>query len=117
VSTLKPFTDPRLPQIIDEAKYGVITLENHLASGGLGSAVSELISDRGIGKKLIRLGLQDTYAHGASKQYLMNKYGLDAAALIGAAEKLVNHKLCIDESNLAMIRLETANPDAKAEAL
>jgi transketolase len=117
VSTLKPFTDPRVPQIINDAKYGVITLENHLASGGLGSAVSELISDRGIGKRLIRLGLQDTYAHGASKPYLMKKYGLDAAALIGAVEKLVNQKFCIDENNLAQIRLETANPDAKAEAL
>jgi transketolase len=117
VSTLKPFTDPRIPLLIDGAKYGVITLENHLASGGLGSAVSELISDQGIGKRLIRLGLQDTYAHGASRPYLMKKYGLDAVALIGAAEKLTGQKFCINEDSLAAIRLETINPEAKVEDL
>lgn len=117
VSTLKPFTDPRIPQIIDGAKYGVITLENHLASGGLGSAVSELISDNGIGKRLIRLGLQDTYAHGASKPYLMKKYGLDAVALIGAAEKLTGQKFHIDGDLLSAIEIAPANPEAKAEAL
>ncbi|MDR0709764.1 MAG: transketolase [Spirochaetaceae bacterium] len=117
VSTLKPFSDSRIPRIIDGVKYGVITLENHLASGGLGSAVSELISDRGIGKRLIRLGLQDTYAHGASKPYLMKKYGLDAIALVGAAEKLTGQKFCVNEDTFASIRLETANPEAKAEAL
>jgi transketolase len=117
VSTLKPFTDPRIPQIIDGAKYGVITLENHLASGGLGSAVSELISDNGIGKRLIRLGLQDTYAHGASKPYLMKKYGLDAVALIGAAEKLTGQKFHIDGDLLSAIEIAPADPEAKAEAL
>jgi transketolase len=117
VSTIKPFTDPQVLQAIEGAKYGVVTMENHLASGGLGGAVSELMTDHGIGKKLIRLGLQDTYAHGASKSYLMKKYGLDAAALLGAVERLTERRFGISEDDLAAVRVETANPAAKAEAL
>ena len=117
VSTIKPFTDPGILKAINEAKYGVITMENHMASGGLGGAVSELMTDEGIGKKLIRLGLQDTYAHGASKAYLMKKYGLDAAALISAVEKLTGQKFNIDEGELAAVRIETVNSNAKAEGL
>jgi transketolase len=117
VSTIKPFTDPWIFHAINEVKYGVITLENHLASGGLGGAVSELMTDKGTNKKLIRLGLQDTYAHGASKPYLMKKYGLDAAALIHAVEKLTGKQFNINEEELAEVRIETANSDAKVEAL
>jgi transketolase len=117
VSTIKPFTDPRIRAALEKSKFGVITLENHLASGGLGGAVSELITDNGLGKKLIRLGLQDTYAHGASKGYLMKKYGLDATALIAAAEKLSGSKFGIKEGDLAEIRIEAVHSAAKAEAL
>lgn len=117
VSTIKPFTDPRLLQAISEAKYGIVTLENHLASGGLGGAVSELMTDNGIGKKLIRLGLRDTYAHGASKPYLMKKYGLDAAALVSALENLSGQQFGIREEELAAVRIETVHSGAKAEAL
>ena len=117
VSTIKPFTDPTILQVINEAKFGVITMENHLASGGLGGAVSELMTDKGIGKKLIRLGLQDTYAHGASKPYLMKKYGLDATALIDAVEKLTGQQFNISAEELAAIRIEIVNSNAKAEGL
>ena len=117
VSTLKPFTDPQILTAINKAAYGVITLENHLSSGGLGSAVSELMTDNGIGKKLIRLGLQDTYAHGASRPYLMKKYGLDATALIGAVEQLIGQRFKIDEGELAAVRVEPVHSGAKAEAL
>jgi transketolase len=117
VSTIKPFTDPNILQAINEAKFGVITMENHLASGGLGGAVSELMTDEGIGKKLIRLGLQDTYAHGASKPYLMKKYGLDASALIAAVGKLTGQQFSINAGELAAVRIEAVNSNAKAEGL
>jgi transketolase len=117
VSTIKPFTDPQILEALEKNRYGVITMENHLASGGVGGAVSELITDHGLGKKLIRLGLQDTYAHGASKGYLMKKYGLDATALIGAAEKLRGEKFGIKPEDLAALRIEAVHSAAKAEAL
>ncbi|MSY00535.1 MAG: transketolase, partial [Actinobacteria bacterium] len=41
VSTMKPFTDPRIIAALKTAKSGVITMENHSIIGGLGSAVAE----------------------------------------------------------------------------
>ena len=52
-----------------------VTLENHVTEGGVGSLVAETMADAGIGKRLVRLGLKDTYAHGGSRAYLMRYYG------------------------------------------
>ena len=41
-------------------RYGVITMENHSVIGGLGSAAAEAMADAGAGRRLVRLGLQDT---------------------------------------------------------
>ncbi len=98
VSTLKPFDDAQLLEQIDSTRYGAISIENHSIIGGLGSALAEQLAEQGLGKRLIRLGLRDTYAHGASKSYLMREYGLDAAALVRAAETLVGESLGIDEA-------------------
>jgi len=117
VSTHKPFTDPQLLEAASQSKYGVITLENHTIIGGLGTEIAEIMAEAGLGKKLIRLGLKDTYAHGASKPYLMREYKLDALALVEAIEKLLGASFNITENDLAAVRLEAVHSDAKAEAL
>ena len=117
VSTHKPFGDPILHDAIRRARHGVITLENHVVTGGLGSATAEYIADHGIGTRLVRLGLQDTYAHGASKPYLMREYRLDAVALTDAIEQLVGRRLGISEADLNAVRLDAVHSAAKAEAL
>jgi len=61
VSTLKPFTDPRILEAVSSAR-GVITMENHSVIGGLGSAVAEVMAEHGIGKRLVRIGVQDRYS-------------------------------------------------------
>jgi transketolase len=96
---------------------GVISMENHTIVGGLGSAVAEVMAENGIPKKLTRIGLQDTFAHGASRQYLMREYGLDALALVQAVERMVGHDLDITETDLQAVRLEAVHSAAKAEAL
>lgn len=117
VSTLKPFTDPTVLEAVQKAKYGVITMENHTVVGGLGSAVAEVMAEAGVGKRLVRMGIPDTFAHGASRQYLMRQYGLDAMALVGKIERLLNASYGIVESDLAAVRLTAVHSDAKAEAL
>ena len=106
VSTIRPFTDPQIAEALKKVKYGAITFENHLTIGGLGSAVSEVIAENGLGTKLLRLGIQDQFPHGASKMYLMKKYGLDAEALIRGVEKMLNTDLGITEDMLEEIRYE-----------
>ncbi len=78
---------------------------------------AEALADAGLGKKLIRLGLQDTYAHGGSRPYLMNYYGLDAIALVRGIERLMGIETGIDESALEAVRVEAVHSSVKAEAL
>ena len=117
ISTLKPFNDPTVLEAAAQAKYGVITLENHTIMGGLGSIVAEVMAEAGLGKKLIRLGIKDIYAHGASRPYLMKEYEIDAVAVVGAVEKLLGKPLGITENQLTAVRLEAVHSEAKAEAL
>jgi transketolase len=117
VSTYKPFTDPAILEALQRARHGVVTLENHTIVGGLGSAVAEVMAEHGIGKRLVRLGLRDTYAHGASKAYLMRTYGLDAMALVRAVEELTGRNTSLTDQDLAKVRLEPVHSEAKAEAL
>lgn len=44
VSTLKPFIDPTVLEAVAQARHGAITVENHTIMGGLGTAVSEVLS-------------------------------------------------------------------------
>ncbi len=117
VSTLKPFDDPAVVAALGQARRGVITMENHTVTGGLGTCVAEVMAELGIGTKLVRLGIPDTFMHGASKPFLMEKYGLDAFALVRRVEILLGTPLGITRQDLAAIRLEPTHSDAKAEAL
>ena len=104
VSTLKPFTDPQVVEACRKAKHGVVTIENGTVIGGLGSAVADVMAENGIGKRLVKVGLNDTYAHGASKMYLLKKYQMGAMDLIGAVEKLMDKDLGIQEQDMEDIR-------------
>ncbi len=116
-ATLKPFARQQFLEALAPIRYGIVTLENHTVIGGLGSIVAEILAEEGIAKKLIRLGLQDTFAQGASRPYLMKKYGLDAMALVQAIEQLLQHQMGITEAQLQAVRLENVHHEAKAEAL
>ncbi len=117
VSTLKPFADPAILESISKTRYGVITMENHTVIGGLGSAVAELMAEAGSGRTLIRIGIPDQFAHGASQHYLMREYGLDALALVKTVERLVGMELFIDDGELTAVRVNPVHSEAKAEAL
>jgi transketolase len=117
ISTLKPFDDPAVLEACASPRLGVITMENHTIIGGLGSAVAEVMADHGVGKKLVRIGLKDTFVHGASRPYLMREYGLDALALVRSIEQFLGADLHIAEEDLQAVRLQAVHSDAKAEAL
>lgn len=117
VSTLKPFTDPTVLDALRAARSGVVTMENHLVTGGLGSAVAEVMAEDGVGVPLRRIGLRDTYAHGASQAHLLAEYRMDAAALVAAVEDLLDRPLHIGADDLALVRAAAVHSDAKVEAL
>jgi transketolase len=117
VSTLKPFTDPLILEAIEGCRTGVITIENHSIVGGLGSAVAEAMATSGVSRRLIRLGLKDTYAHGGSRDYLLDHYGISARHLIAAVEELVGERLGIHPDSLTAAELPPVGAESKAEAL
>jgi len=117
ISTLKPFNDRTVMKALDGSKHGVITMENHTIVGGLGSIIAEQMAEAGMDRKLVRIGLRDIYAHGASKNYLMKKYRMDAMALIAEAEALIGRKFNISEDELKETYIAAVHSTAKAEAL
>ena len=117
IHTVKPFDANALLDHIGSVKHGVVVLENHVREGGIGSLVAETMADAGTGKRLVRLGLRDTYAHGGSRAYLMRFYGLDALALVGGIEDLMEEDFDITEDDLVTARVEAVHSLAKAEGL
>ncbi len=117
ISTLKPFDDRSVLDAIAKSRFGVITMENHTIVGGLGSIIAEKMAGAGMDKKLVRIGLRDTYAHGASRNYLFRKYGMDALALIREVEAMVGRQFNISVNELAAARITAVHSTAKAEAL
>lgn len=117
LNTLKPFDAAQIVEHAASVRHGVITLENHVITGGIGSMVAEALAEAGLARRLVRLGLQDTYAHGGSRSYLMQYYGMDALALVRAVERLTGEATGIDEGALAAARVDAVHSAAKAEAL
>jgi transketolase len=115
--TIKPFDAAALLDHIGSVKHGVVTLENHVTEGGVGSLVAETMADAGIGKRLIRLGLKDSFAHGGSRPYLMRYYGLDALALVRGIADLTGAAFDVTEEDLAAARVDEVHSLVKAEAL
>jgi transketolase len=117
ISTLKPFNNPVIKDLLNIPKYGVITVENHTVIGGLGTIIAEKMAEYVVPKKLVKLGLQDMFSHGASKRHLMRYHRFDAAAIIEEAEKLTGESFGITEKDLTGVRIEAVHSDAKPEGL
>ncbi|NQX79829.1 MAG: transketolase [Hyphomicrobiaceae bacterium] len=115
--TIKPIDKSAILDHIASVNFGVITLENHVVDGGVGSLIAEIIADNGMDKRLIRLGLQDTYAHGGSRLYLTKYYGFDAMALIRGIEVLTGELFGVTEQDLEKVRIEPPSSIIKAEGL
>lgn len=79
--TLKPIDKPL---ILEEARRTkkIFTLEEHSIIGGLGSSVSEIIAESGIGVKFIRFGVPDKFTKtGGSHNFLLKLNGLSTENL------------------------------------
>lgn len=86
--TIKPIDADEIIRAAKETN-GIVTAEDHNIVGGLGSAVSEVISDSH--PVLVkRVGLNDTFASsGRDYKKLMSHYNLDSNEIIKKAEELL----------------------------
>ncbi len=115
VSTLKPFTDPLVLDRLSHASR-VITVENHLVRGGLGTTVAELIAEHGLGTRLRRVGIQDTFTHGGTRDYLFDYYQIGESAIIDAVEDAVGRRV-LDRSSVTAGERAQHHNAAVAEGL
>ena len=91
VHTLKPLDEPGILGAIQGCR-AVITLEEHIACGGLGSAVSELIAEQlpGRGPRFRRLCLPDQFPDEyGSQDSLLDRYGLNVENVVRTAKTLL----------------------------
>lgn len=75
VSQLKPLDEQLVKSMLGGARQ-VVTVEDHSVHGGLGSALAELVADRGAGR-LLRVGLKDRFAESGKTSDLHRRYGLN----------------------------------------
>jgi transketolase len=66
----------------------IVTAEEHSVIGGLGSAVSEVVSQN-YPVKMGMVGQMDTYGESGKPEELKNKYGMNAEAVAAACRKLL----------------------------
>lgn len=79
---LKPFNSKELGRIIDKYK-GVVTLEEHFLSAGLGSIITEEMADLGILKPIKRIGMKDHYYfENGGREFLHKKAGIDLESVV-----------------------------------
>lgn len=86
LATIKPLDCESLESFAKD--HGVlITVEEHQAAGGMGSVISEHLSEV-MPTKIIRLGVQDMFGQSGTKDELIAHYGMDADTIVETALKL-----------------------------
>lgn len=80
VAAIKPFCEENLLQTASSAKL-LVTVEEHNISGGLGSILAEILTKYGLGKKLLRVGLNDRFAEGYGREQKMVRKQNDLDAI------------------------------------
>ena len=77
---LKPLDDHLLDEVGSRFKH-VITVEDGVRNGGMGSAVLEWMSDHGYHPDVVRLGLSDCFVEHGTVAQLREKWGLDVPSI------------------------------------
>ncbi|MGC4114679.1 MAG: transketolase C-terminal domain-containing protein [Myxococcales bacterium] len=78
--TLRPFDAAAAVKAGRECKAGIVSVEDHMTVGGLGSCIAESLADAGVGAKLHRVGLEG-FGESGTPEALYTKYDLDAAGI------------------------------------
>ncbi|MDT2397090.1 transketolase family protein [Enterococcus avium] len=87
-STIKPLDETLVLQAAKETPW-IITAEEHSVVGGLGSAVSEFLSENQP-TRVVKIGVQDQFGQSGNPELLKKHYGLTAGNIIKKIKELRN---------------------------
>ena len=88
--TVKPMDKDTILQSVKKTGC-VVTIEEHQAAGGMGSAVSEILSQNYPAPMEI-IGVQDRFGESGEPNELLEKFGLTAKNIIESAKKAIKRK-------------------------
>ena len=80
IHTIKPIDKELIIKCAKETNK-LISVEDHNIIGGLGTAISEVLTDN-YPKKLIRMGIEDTFGKSGRAEDLMKYYGIDSNSIV-----------------------------------
>lgn len=85
-STIKPFDQGAVEAALAETKL-LISIEEHSIYGGLGAAVSEVVSSSPTSIRHLILGIPDEPAIAGTSQEIFDYYGLSATGIVATVMK------------------------------
>lgn len=88
--TIKPLDEKAILDSVRKTRC-VVTAEEHMLNGGLGEAVSQVLS-RQFPAPQEYVGVNDTFGESGTPDELMVKYGLDTTNIVEAAKKAIQRK-------------------------
>ena len=83
--TIKPF-DPKIVVDFAARVERIMTLENHVVVGGLGSLVAEALFEAGLHRPMVRVGIPDRFIECGSLPFLQEKCGMTVPQIVARAE-------------------------------
>lgn len=89
--TIKPFDDQAVIEFSKEMKE-LITLENHVVTGGLGSMVAETLFAAGIVRPLQRIGIPDRFMECGSLPFLQGKCGMTVSQIVEFTQNQIKRR-------------------------
>jgi len=90
IHTLKPIDSNLLVNAAKETG-AIVTVEEHSIIGGLGSAVSEVVSEE-YPVPVLKVGVQDVFGESGLPNQLLEKYGLTPSAVVEKVKKAISLK-------------------------
>jgi len=87
VPTIKPFDVEAVCELAASVPF-LVTAENHVACGGLGSLVVETLHSRQMVKPVVKIGLPDQFIECGSTSFLQEKYGLLSEHILAAVQAM-----------------------------
>ena len=85
--TIKPLDEAAVNACIDEIG-SIVTVEDHNILNGLGSAVAEIVAERGKGR-MKRIGVQDQFGQSAPYERLLEMNDITVENIIAQAKRLI----------------------------
>ena len=90
IHTLKPIDEEIIVKAAKETE-AIVTAEEHNIIGGLGSAVSEVVSEN-YPVPVLRVGIKDVFGESGKPADLLEKYGLTANEIVKTVKKAMTIK-------------------------